>query len=164
MSRRAGAIALEPISIEDKAALCAAFDAYLIAHADLVDPDREYGDPTVYDYFELYWVEADRHPYWIVADGERAGFVLVNAHSPSGLGTAQSIAEFSVFPDRRRCGLGKSAALASFKRHRGQWELQVYRANSEGMAFWPDAIAAAEISDWSRIERDDRVIHRFKAR
>jgi predicted acetyltransferase len=159
-----GAVALERVPTEERAALRSMLDAYLISHADLVDPGRAYGDPTVYAYFDLYWVEPDRRPYWIVADGERAGFVLVNAYSPSGLGTTQSIAEFCVTAHHRRRGLGAAAALAAFRRHPGQWELQVYRANLAGMAFWPRAIGAAAPSAWDRIEREDRVIHRFEVR
>jgi predicted acetyltransferase len=157
-----GAVRLNPVPLVDKAALKAFLDPYLIAHADLADPERRYGDPTAYEYFDLYWVEPDRSPYWVIADGQPSGFVMVNAWSPSGLGTERAIAEFYVRPELRRRGLGRAAALAAFATHAGLWELQVYRANPLGMAFWPRAIAAAGARDWETIEHEDRVIHRFR--
>ncbi len=72
-----------------------------------------------------------------------------------------AVAEFCVVPPRRRGGIGREAARLVFAAHPGLWELQVYRANREGLAFWPRAIAAAGARDWTPIQRDDRVIHRF---
>ncbi len=156
-----GAVRLDPVPMADKAALKAFLDPYLIAHADLADPERRYGDPTVFEYFDLYWIEPERTPYWVIADGQPAGFVLINTWSPSGLGTDRAIAEFYIRPELRRRGLGLAAALAAFATHAGVWELQVYRANPEGMGFWPRAIAAAGARDWEAMEREDRVVHRF---
>ncbi|HEX3916781.1 MAG TPA: GNAT family N-acetyltransferase [Caulobacteraceae bacterium] len=157
----APAVRLEPVSLADKPALWDMMSPYLIEHADKVDPRREHGDPLQSDYFDAYWTEPERRPYWIVAAGERAGFVLVNAWSPSGRGTQHSIGEFCVTPAARRRGLGREAARLALASAPGLWELQVYRANPEGMAFWPRAIAAAGGADWEIIESDDRVIHRF---
>jgi predicted acetyltransferase len=157
----APAVRLEPVSLADKPALWDMMAPYLIEHADKVDPAREHGDPLQYDYFDVYWTEPERHPYWIVAAGERAGFVLVNAWSPSGRGTQHSIGEFCVTPAARRGGLGGAAVRLALASAPGLWELQVYRANPEGMAFWPRAIAAAGAADWEVIESEDRVIHRF---
>ena len=156
------AVALQPVAFADRQALRAMMDPYLIAHADEVDPERAHGDPTDYPYFDAYWVEPVRRPYWIVADGERAGFVLINAYSPSGLGVDHAVSEFCVLPARRRGGLGLAAARAAFESAAGQWELQVFRANRSGFAFWPKALAAAGVEDWQVIEQPDRVIHRFR--
>jgi predicted acetyltransferase len=96
-----------------------------------------------------------------MAEGERSGLVLLNGYSPSGLGTEHAISEFTIVPARRRSGLGRAAALAAFATAKGQWELQVYRANASGFAFWPQVIAAADPVDWQVIEQADRAIHRF---
>lgn len=157
-----GVVRLDPAPLQNKAALRAFLEPYLIAHADLVDPERRFGDPTVDEFFDLYWIEPERTPYWVIADGQPKGFVLVNAWSPSGQGTERAIAEFYIRPELRRRGLGRAAALAAFATHPGLWELQVYRANPLGMAFWPRAIEAAGARDWQRLEHEDRVIHRFR--
>jgi predicted acetyltransferase len=154
----APAVGLAPVALADKAALWDMMAAYLVEHARKVDPAGVY-DPLDEPYFPLYWTEPERRPYWILAGGERAGFVLVNAWSPSGLGVQHSIAEFCVTAPWRQGGIGTAAARLAFAAHPGQWELQVYRANPEGLAFWPRAIAGA--GDWTVIEREDRLIHRF---
>jgi predicted acetyltransferase len=157
-------ISLEPVAFEDKAALREILDPYLIAHADLVDPLRVHGDPTVHEYFDLYWVEPQRRPHWITLGGERVGFVLVNAYSPSGLGVDHAISEFCVDPAHRRGGVGTLAVRAVLTSWPGLWELQTYHANLDGMAFWPRAIAAVRPAQWEVLEREDRVIHRFRTR
>jgi predicted acetyltransferase len=156
----APAIRLAPVALADKPALWEMMTGYLIEHARKVDPAGVY-DPLDEPYFPLYWSEPDRRPYWIEHEGARAGFVLVNAWSPSGLGVQHSISEFFVDARWRRRGVGLAAAGLAFAAHPGQWELQVYRANDEGLPFWPRAIAAAGARDWTVIERDDRLIHRF---
>ena len=155
-------VELIPIPVSEKAALKAVLDPYLIEHADQVDPQGIHGDPGSYDFFDPYWVDPARHPYWIVADGERVGFCLVNTHAPSGQPIDHAIAEFCVLPAYRRAGLGRAALAAVLARHPGQWELQVYRSNRQGFAFWPRALAAAGVADWEQIVQEDRVIHRFR--
>lgn len=154
-------VTLSPVSVGDKSALRTMFDAYLIELAAMVDPRRLQGDPTDYGYFDAYWQEAARRPFWILDDGARAGFLLINAYSPSGLGCDQAIAEFCIAPEHRRAGLGMAAAKAAFGRATGRWELQVFRANPGGMAFWPRAIAQVAPFAWEVLEQPDRVIHRF---
>lgn len=154
-------VRLTPIALSEKDELRADFDPYLIAHADLVDPSRLYGDPTDYPHFDLYWTEPERSAWWIVADGRRAGFVLLNAYAPSGQAVDRAISEFCIVPAFRRSGIGTAAALAALATRAGQWELQVYRANLDGMAFWPRVLAAAPITDQQQIDGDDRVVHRF---
>lgn len=155
-------VELIPVPLAEKTALKAVLDPYLIEHADQVDPQGLHGDPRSYDFFDPYWVDPARHPYWIVADGERVGFCLVNANAPSGQPIDHAVAEFSVLPACRRGGLGQAALGAVLARHPGQWELQVYRANTQGFAFWPRALEAAGVSDWEQIAGEDRVIHRFR--
>ena len=31
-----------------------------------------------YPYIDAYWIESDRHPYFIKVDGKYAGFILIN--------------------------------------------------------------------------------------
>jgi predicted acetyltransferase len=156
----APAVRLEPVALADKPALWDMVAGYIVELSRKIDPHGDH-EPRESPYFELYWSEPGRRPYWIVAERARAGFVLVNAWSPSGLGAQHSIAEFHVEPDWRRHGVGMAAARVAFAADPGLWELQVYHANREGMAFWPRAIAAAGGADWQVVEREDRVIHRF---
>jgi predicted acetyltransferase len=154
-------IRLVRVPAADKDALWAVMADYLTEHARRVEPDRDY-EPGGYPHFDAYWSEPERHPYWIEQGDQRAGFVLVSPHSPSELGTDHSISEFCILPPWRRSGVGLAAAKAALSAHPGLWELQVYRGNPDGMPFWPKAIAAAAARELELIERDDRVIYRFR--
>jgi len=155
-------VAIRPVRLREKDDLRALFDPYLSAQADLADPERRRLDPATYPYFDLYWTETDRLPFWIIADRERAGFVLVNSWSPSGLGVDCAIAEFYVKPTFRRTGVGRRAALMALGLKQGWWELQVYRANPDGMAFWPRVLDDAQVAERQELPREDCVIHRFR--
>ena len=111
-------VELAPVSQAEAGELRALLDPYLIEHADQVDPDRAHGDPTDQPYFDLYWVEPERAPFWILADGRRAGFVLLNTYSPSGRGTERSISEFCVLPEFRRGGVRATAAELALATHK----------------------------------------------
>jgi predicted acetyltransferase len=154
-------VELARVPLAEAGELRALLDPYLIEHADLVDPRRAHGDPTDQPYFDLYWVEPEREPFWILADGERAGFVLLNAYSPSGRGTERAISEFCVLPAFRLGGVGAAAASLALATHEGQWELQVHRANALGIGFWPRALAAAGVADCELVETPDSVVYRF---
>ena len=139
-------VRLSPVRLDEKAALRADLDAYLIAHADLVDPERRHGDPTHQPYYDAYWSEEGR---------KRAGH-------PSGRGCDAAVAEFCILPAFRRTGLGLVAAHRTFGLVSGQWELQVHRANPAGMAFWARAIATASVVEAPATPLEDRVVHRFR--
>jgi predicted acetyltransferase len=155
-------VTLQPIPLDEKAALAAMMRPYLDDHARTVDPEGRYGPMGEYPHFDLYWLEPERRPYWIEADGARAGFVLVNRYSPSGRGCDAAISEFYVEPPHRRRGVGRAAALAALATAGGVWELQVFRLTEPAMAFWPRVIEAAGPDDWEQIGQPDRVIHRFR--
>jgi predicted acetyltransferase len=155
-------VRLEPAPERDKPVLWALLTAYLTEHTRRVEPDRVDYDASAYPYFDTYWSEPEARAYWVMRGGERAGFVFINSYSPSGLGTDCSIAEFCILPGARRSGVGIEAARAALRSQPGQWELQVYRANPDGMPFWPRAIAAAGATDLQTIAYDDRLIYRFR--
>ncbi len=155
-------VRLVPVPLSEKAELRAELDAYLIALADLVDPARALGDPTQQPYFDACWSEESRRPLWILAGGERAGFVLINRYAPSGLGCDAAIAEFCVRPALRRGGVGRAAARAAFALVPGRWELAVHKANPAAVAFWRRAVAEASVGEPTEISTGDGVIHRFR--
>lgn len=155
-------VRLAPVALSDKAELRRLLDPYLIAHADVVDPQRHHRDPTDYPHFDAYWTQPERRPFWIVADGDVAGFALVNRYSPSGLGCDAAVAEFCILPPWRRTGVGLAAARALFATTPGLWELQVYEATAPALAFWQRAITAAGARETTEISLADRRIHRFR--
>ena len=93
------------------------------------------GGEFPYPYFDLYWREANRHPFWAVVDGTRVAFALVHV-----MDDVTEMAEFYSFPDSRRTGAALEFARAIFDRFAGPWELTQYRANEGAVAFWRRAI------------------------
>jgi ribosomal protein S18 acetylase RimI-like enzyme len=93
------------------------------------------GRTEPYRYFDAYWVEPERLPFLIDADGSIAGFCLIRV-----LGDCWHIAEFSVLPEQRRHGVGRAAVekLAESARAAGANELEakVHPDNRDALAFW----------------------------
>lgn len=149
---------LRPVPLAEKGDLYALFDVYRRDLHALTNPGE---DLEPYPWFDAYWEEADRHPYWICAGDELAGFVMVNAWPESGLPIDHRVAEFCIRADHRRHGLGQQTLAALMGLHPGQWELKVHRANPAGFAFWPRAVEGSGARDVTRIEWPDSLILRF---
>ena len=90
-----------------------------------------------YTYFDYYWTEATRHPFFIRVDGKLAGFVLVNQYCyvVKEPGT-KSIAEFFVMRKYRRKGIGRSVAFQVFDKFPGKWEVIQHGENEPSKIFW----------------------------
>ena len=115
---------------------------------------QEDGRFPPYPWLETYWNDPSRAAYLIRADGQLAGFVLINAHSHSGLPSDNDIAEFFVARHYRREGVGRAAALAAIQARPGQWELAVARKNTGAQAFWR-GIALAAAPQIDELDLDD---------
>ncbi len=93
------------------------------------------GRTAPYSYFDAYWQEPERLPFLIEADGEVAGFCLIRI-----LGDCWHIAEFSVVPERRRDGVGRSTVdeVAENARAAGATTLEakVHPDNEGALPFW----------------------------
>lgn len=92
---------------------------------------------------DAYFGQSGHWPYFIEADGARAGFALINALSISGYPVDAAIAEFFVSPKFRRKGCGEQAAFAAFASRPGRWELSFRRENAPARAFWPKVVERA---------------------
>jgi ribosomal protein S18 acetylase RimI-like enzyme len=93
------------------------------------------GQTKPYRYFEAYWSQHDRVPFFIEADGEIAGFCLVRLRAG-----AWTIAEFTVVPESRRKGVGRRAVVALSDSARGDGaayiEATVQPEKTDACAFW----------------------------
>ena len=94
-----------------------------------------------YTYFDYYWTEESRHPFFIRVDGKLAGFVLINEYCyvVKEPGT-KSIAEFFVMRKYRRKGIGKTVAFQIFDRFPGKWEVIQHGENEPSKIFWEEII------------------------
>lgn len=96
-----------------------------------------------YTYFDHYWTDASRHPFFIKVDNQLAGFILLNEYCyvVQEPGT-KSIAEFFVMRKYRRQGVGKAAAIQIFDCFPGKWEVIQHGANEPSKRFWEGIIHA----------------------
>ena len=133
-------VELIPVSLEEKPILANIMQPYrheLSAFTDHIELRAD----GLYDlnYFDEYWTEDNRYPYFIYADGSLAGFVLVNMYTVVAE-NAHSIAEFFVLNPYRRHGVGMQAAHLAFDQFPGIWELRVLKNNKPAYHFWQKCI------------------------
>ena len=135
-----GDVRLEPVAEAEKDRLKELLNLYLYGLSDLVDADPDEQGRFEYSFLDLYWIEPDRHAFFIMVDGVVGGFVMVNAHTFTG--GDRSIAEFFVLKRHRRKGVGAAAAVATFDRLPGEWEVWTDANNARGQAFWRATVRA----------------------
>jgi predicted acetyltransferase len=134
-------IELIEVQETDKSALLQLMELYAYDFSEFDDADVNEHGLYGYTYFDYYWTEEGRHPFFIRVDGKLAGFVLINEYcyvvKESG---TKSIAEFFVMRKYRRKGVGKSAAVQVFDRFPGKWEVIQHGENEPSKIFWGEVI------------------------
>lgn len=95
-----------------------------------------------YSYLDNYWTEENRWAFFFQADGNLAGFAMVNDYPESGVKTDYVMGEFFVLYKYRRCGLGKWAAFELFQRFPGTWQLKRHPKNIPSVHFWNKVVSA----------------------
>jgi predicted acetyltransferase len=120
-------IAVEKISEEEKQILSQMLRA--MKHRD---------DGYEYEHLDDYWTNEDYIPYFIRADGEIAGFVLLDKYFwilPKEKNN-YGVAEIYVKPDMRRKGIAGAAMFRIFELYPGNWEIRPLDGSSEARDFW----------------------------
>jgi len=132
---------IEEISIEQKPVIERLMQLYLYDFSEIEGHEINRDGLFEYRYLDLYWIDSDRHPFLMYAEGKVAGFVLVNSitYLDENEG-ARSIAEFFVMRQYRRKGVGKKAAIAVFDMFPGRWEVRQTQNNIGGRKFWRSVI------------------------
>ena len=105
-----------------------------------IDRDAKVFD---YPYFDNYWTETDRWPFWLKVDGAVAGFALVRKLEDG----TNEMAEFYIRPEFRRTGAGLAFARDVIARFAGAWELSEYQTNAGAVAFWRRVIAGRAFTE-----------------
>lgn len=138
------AVHLTPVEVWERDDFFAAYEAYS-QELEPFDPAHEPTDVAAYRAAvedDLAYEDSGRELSWILADGVRAGFVVLR-HLPDWLDPNRmitTIAEFCVFESRRRAGVGRAAvdAILAQERVRGTYEVEagILRDNTAAHAFW----------------------------
>ena len=154
-------VEVAPAGLVDKPLIEGLFQFYVYDFSELEPPgsaDFAFaadGRFAPYPYMDAYWSEPDRWPLLIRANGEPAGFALVNTHSHRGGTVERNMGEFWVARKHRRGGVGGAALRQILALHPGRWEVAVAARNTAAQACGPRAIAAApHVSGLERLEGD----------
>jgi predicted acetyltransferase len=130
-------IELIKVSETEKSVLRHLMELYAYDFSEFDDADVNDHGLFGYTYFDYYWTEDTRHPFFIKVDNKLAGFVLVNEYcylvKEDG---AKSIAEFFVMRKYRRKGIGKQVAFQVFDTFPGKWEVIQHGDNNPSKTFW----------------------------
>jgi predicted acetyltransferase len=152
-------VTLEAVGAERAETLSNLFQLYVHDFADFWMERRaelqEDGRFPPYPPLQSYWTEPDHEALLIRADGQLAGFVLLNCHSHSGLATDFSVGEFFVARHYRRSGVGRTAAVAAMCVRPGRWEVAVARRNTGAQAFWRGVADEAAAGPVEALDQDD---------
>ena len=115
-----------------------------------------------YQYLDYYWTEKNRWAYFIIVDGNFAGFVMViDLPEVDDRDTDFQIAEFFVMYKYRRSGVGKKAFFKVLDIHKGKWQLKLHPKNLPSVYFWKKVISDYTngnyelVNSYPRTEYDD---------
>ena len=128
------AVEIAPIPVTEKSLLWDRMQHYmaeLMPYGNFAPVDGVFQ----YKWFDLYWQDSNRLPFWAITKGSCAAFALVR------LGKHNEMAEFYSFPEFRRTGVALDFAGQVLRRFPGPWELSEYRANVAAVSFWHRVIA-----------------------
>jgi predicted acetyltransferase len=85
-----------------------------------------------------HWEDVDHHPYFIVKEGEIAGFSLVRRSPESD--HIWDMGQFFVLRKFRGSGLGRLAFFESLNQHKGKWQVRILPENKPAYQFWKTCI------------------------
>ncbi len=131
-------VEIQPVNIEDRPVLDNLYQFYLYDFSEFLGiPVARYGLFLTGE-TDGCCTEQWRHPFFIRADGELAGFVIVDRHSehPNSDQTENEIAQFFVMRSLRRKGVGQQAAILTFEQFPGAWVVKQMGENKAAITFW----------------------------
>lgn len=133
-------VQLKQIEVESRHILENMFPYYVYDMSEFMgwSPNAEGVYTFNSDSLDNYWSHADHIPYFIYADQELAGFVLVRKYPTNQ--NVFDIEQFFVLRKFKGQGVGKSAFKDVVTRHSGQWQIRVLKENESGLGFWLSAI------------------------
>jgi len=136
-------VELVKVSFEQKGVLRNLLEFYLYELSVFLD-DLELSRYGTFEYRTLdhYWTDGGRHPFFIVASGKLAGFVLVRELERLPDQTVVWLmAEFFVARKFQKRGIGRAAAIQAFDKFRGTWIVSQIESNAKARQFWENVIS-----------------------
>lgn len=107
---------------------------YEFSQYDLIPFDENglFNDPHLGEYF----TDKDRFACFVYADGQLAGFALINKHAECQAPLDWAVAEFFIAYHYRRKGVGAAVMKMLFERFKGVWQIKYHSKNTGSELFW----------------------------
>jgi len=121
----------------DKSILKKLLELYDSEPNDYEEKEECKREPYEYKYLEHYFSQKNWWAYFIMANDDYAGFVMINPMAEvSDAETDYSISEFFVMPKYRRTGVGRFAVYKTLDTHKGKWQLTRDPRDKNSVSFW----------------------------
>lgn len=131
-----------PATTEDEPVLANLLELYAHDFSEFSDLQIGVDGRFGYEPLPLYWRERTRFPFLVKANGDLAGFVLVQQGSQVSVADqVWDMAEFFVLRGYRRHGVGMRVAHDVWRMFTGRWEVRITDRNLVARAFWKHAVS-----------------------
>lgn len=126
------------------------------------NPDENGHYPFPKRLLKPYWHEPQHIAYFILVDGDIAGFLLLRKYPSEP--TVWDIGQFFVMRKFKGRGVGKRALNLAVALHPGKWQIRVLQDNHGALKFWRAAVISVVDEDFSfTIDKDDDLeMHFFR--
>lgn len=134
-------IQVSPASAQEKPILRHLMELYQYDFSEFDNSDLGALGLYDYPYLDHYWVEPERSPFLVRAEGKLVGFALVARYNYlSGAKDTWVMAEFFILRKYRRQGVGEYVARCIFDQFQGAWQVGQINENPIAIAFWRKVI------------------------
>ena len=127
---------LVPVRDEDRELLWNLNQKYLYEMTNYYDDELDEKGNLHYGYFDAYFTDPKRRAFFLHEGEALVGFAMINPYSNIGAEPDYVLAEFTVFPARRRQHLATEAAELIFGTFRGSWEVKYNEKNAPAKELW----------------------------
>lgn len=129
-------IELIEVKLKDKELFWNINQKYLYEMTNYYDDIMDNKGNYHYGYFDLYFTEINRKAYFIYANNNIVGFVMINAYSYLNKKIDYNIAEFTIFPIYRQKHIALNTIDIIFKQFKGSWEIKYHEKNLPARNLW----------------------------
>jgi predicted acetyltransferase len=143
-------VRIEPVRKSEKPELFAELQDYIDGFRPYDEGIKKVGGVYEYGYFDAYWEEEGRWPFWAVVGDKRAGFALVRIEESGDY----EMAEFYIRPEYRRGGYGLDFAGQLLARFPGVWLISEFAENLGAVKFWHKVITPYSFTEESYVGAD----------
>jgi predicted acetyltransferase len=153
-------IKIDPASIFERPILRHLMELYQYDFSEFEGADI--GPMGVYDYpyLDHYWVEPERHPFFVRVNENLAGFVLVARYNYlTGKKDTWVIAEFFIMSKYRHQGIGEYVACHIFDHFPGAWQVGQIYENPAATQFWRKVISRYTHGSYEEFDLDNDYWH-----